>query len=758
MKKLLSKALAVGLAPVLTLGFSGISTFAAGTDGALDSVGATNPNYLEIVEGSNGTLLTSDEQLATITLKNVGTYAITVTEYNLGTYEDHIVMPDESLTISAPDIYADPNDADGDGDLEAYKLALVVDGVEQPVEAGGAANGDNITVAIVKGVLDYYASHGQTTPRYITCALYADENGVDPAYSVLPMVTDRESGTADVVGQGAKSVSNAAILSTADLTAGIRVGGTGEFSADEVYISLYGDGGDDFTGIGSALGVADTATLNVKSSSVYTEGIIRSAIFAGDDSSMNIADTVISCDPGEYQSSVSIASAGMASPPNGLGIWGNCRAMNMVDSADVTIEGCDISSQNWGALGVDDITDGTLTVRDSEITIKEQGYGAYSIGKCLDYFDNCKFNIAYGVVGYAAAGSGSEIWLVNGTEANSLGYYGVVTHQSFNGTNSTIVVDGQGTSLNGKYGGIIAKGRGADITISDQAVVTATDGPIIRAQINDDTGAGSMDGTEVVNVAITSTTLSGDIIQGMGTEGSSTETSTMNVVMASSTLTGDISSAKLTLKISDGNISFDNITDVGIVTNTEKTDNSAALLNVTLTSGSTWNVVSDSYVDTLTVDSSSKINGYATMDGKLISLVAGKTYSGNIIVHAGTAPADIEVYDEVIDGSDQDAEDQGSVSASTKASISANKTSLSYKALKKKAQKVKITATTDGKITSAKCTSKKLSKNVSIKANGKQATVTFKKGSSKGNYKIKVTTSASGDYVKTTKTLTIKVK
>ena len=526
-----------------------------------------------------------------------------------------------------------------------------------------------ITVAIVEGVLDYYVSHGQETPRYITCAIYADENGVDPVHSVLPM--------AEGVAAGDISASDITIESHADNTAAIRTGGEGTFTVTSASIRLIGDGGDDFTGIGSALGAADTSTLEVTDSVIYTEGIIRCAIFAGDEGTIKLSDSDIKCEPGEYVASVSIPSAGMASPPNGLGIWGNCRAMNLVDAATVEIVGCNITSQNWGALGVDDVSDGHLDVYDSVITIEEQGYGSYSIGNCDDVFDNCVFEIAYGVVGYAAAGDGSTITLCNGTTANSMKYYGIVTHQSFNGLNSVITVTGQDTSLNTGLGGIIAKGRGADIIISDGAVVTAESGVLVRAQINDDTGAGSMDGTEVVNVTISNTELTGDIVQGMGAPygdetiddetsasaasvdaaassdasasgnaagpmgpggpGGSTNATTesvMNVTIENATLTGAITSAELTLAIEDGNISMDNITDVGVVTETVYTSNPYAVCNVTLASGAVWNVDKASYLMSLTVSDGATLNGYVVVDGQLTSPEAGKTYTGDIAVFA----------------------------------------------------------------------------------------------------------------------------
>ncbi len=654
------------------------------TAGKITADGFVSNEVLTVVSGSNGPLLADDTEVASITLKNTGDEDAEITVVNLGEERTEVIAAGDELTIAAPALFDNSEEAQqtvntGSEDStetngSAYKLALTVNGVETAINEGTTLNPeeDDIVVSIVYGVLDYYVSHGQSTARWITCAIYADENGVDATRSVLAAVQTKYD--LNIVEAGDTCARNITIKSQNADFAAIRTGGSGTFKVYNADIDLIGNGGDDFTGIGAALGAADTSTLIVNHADIYTSGVLRAALFAGDAGSIVLNSSTADCEPGIYQSSVSIASAGMSSPPSGLGIWGNCRLMNMVDYASVEITKSNLTSQNWGALGVDDVSDGSLNVSDSKITITEQGYGSYAIGKCVDVFDNCEFDIAYGVVNYAAAGSGAEVVLENGTLGNSLGYYGIVTHQSFNGTNSKITVTGEGTELNGKYGGIIAKGRGTDIEISDGATVSATEGPIVRAQINDDTGAGSMDGTEVVNVSVSDTALEGDIIQGMGDSSSDTKTSTMNVDLNNASLTGAISSAFLTLKISDGKISFANITDVGIVTDTELGHNTAANLNVTLENNAVWTLTETSYLMSLTIDETSAIvaddaDVYMTVDGKETEIEAGKTYEGAIVLSIGSAE---EVEEESVEVPQEAASETQSTTTSEAATETQN--------------------------------------------------------------------------------------
>ena len=79
---------------------------------------------------------------------------------------------------------------------------------------------------------------------------------------------------------------------------------------------------------------------------------------------------------------------------------------------------------------------------------------------------------------------------------------------------------------------------------------------------------------------------------------------------------------------------MDNITDVGVVTETVYTSNPYAVCNVTLASGAVWNVDKASYLMSLTVSDGATLNGYVVVDGQLTSPEAGKTYTGDIAVFA----------------------------------------------------------------------------------------------------------------------------
>ena len=266
------------------------------------------PGGLVIESGSCGTLVTSDEQKPSISLHNPTDHEIEVNTVYLGELSRITVGPGDNCHVTVDAAY----DENGD----AYKLALTgTDGVttaEYPVVPGTELDGSlTYTVSVVRGVGDVYESHGQETPRWITCMVYADENGIDPERSVL-------AGVDGAVQAGSTQLSDISICSYNDNTAAIRVGGSGTLTVRNADIQLYGDGGDDFTGIGAALGVADSGTLTVSGASVYTEGVLRSAIFAGDEGFMNLYGVTIDCEPGEYQADVNIPSAGMASPPT---VW-----------------------------------------------------------------------------------------------------------------------------------------------------------------------------------------------------------------------------------------------------------------------------------------------------------------------------------------------------------------------------------------------------------------------------------------------------
>jgi hypothetical protein len=301
----------------------------------------------------------------------------------------------------------------------------------------------------------------------------------------------------------------------------------------------------------------------------------------------------------------------MSQPPAGLGVYGNTRLNNMVHNATEYFENCTFVSRNWGCLGVDAVEDGSLTCVGCSITITECGYGAYSIGACVDTFTDCTFDIHNGVVAFVAV-NGTVI-LDGGTVANS-DRYGIVTHQAM-GTTSTIKVLGEGTQINAAYCAIMVKGRAADIEVGDGAALSASEtNVIIQAQDNDDTGAGSVNEDAQIPVYIHDTALEGDIVMSMAPAADST--ATMAVTLENATVTGAITTANSTLAIPDGNIAFEDILNVGRITNEFGAREDACYLTVTLTDGAIWNVTETSYVTELNVDDTSIVNGTITaVDG-----------------------------------------------------------------------------------------------------------------------------------------------
>ena len=490
---------------------------------------------------------------------------------------------------------------------EGQTAYLSVNGVNVPLEEG-EYNG-SVAVDVVDPIFE--SSDYQTGDKDVDLStelasvIYITDEGLQEGQSILSAATGGEITDT--------SVSGVTIGSDVAAVSGIRAGGSAEIEVEDVVINLSGEGGNDFMGQGAALCATDGSHLIARNVTANVSGYVRGCTFAGGQATLEVYDSVFNCDAGDYNEEASVEMAGMSQPPKGLGVYGNARANNMVHYATEYFENCVFNNRNWGALGVDAVNDGSLTCVDCEINVTESGYGAYSIGPCVDTFSNCRFNIHNGVVAFAAV-EGTVI-LNDGTVANS-DRYGLVTHQSM-GSTSTLKVLGEGTELNTAYCGIMVKARSADIEIGDGAVVTASEtGILVQAQDNDDTGAGTVNEAAEVAVDIHDTALEGDIVMSMTPL--ENDTATMNVTLENAELTGAISLANATLAISDGNITFDNILSVGRVENEYAPREDGCLLNVTLGDGAVWNVTETSYLSSLTVDDSAVVNGTVTDCGDYI--------------------------------------------------------------------------------------------------------------------------------------------
>ena len=496
---------------------------------------------------------------------------------------------------------------------EGQYAYLTVGGVNEVMQPG------NYDATVVVEVVDpiFESSDYNTGDKDVDLStelasvIYITEDGVQEGQSVLSAAVGGEVTDTSVKG---------VTIESNDVTgmAGIRTGGAAVVEVEDVTINFTGNGGNDFMGAGAALAATDGSTLIARNVTATIDGWVRGCTFAGGQARLEVYDSTFICDAGEYDPDSYVSGAGMSQPPKGLGVYGNNRLNNMVHDADEYFERVTFISRNWGALGVDAVTDGTLTCVDCDIIVTESGYGAYSIGPCVDTFTGCRFDITGGVVAFAAV-EGTVI-LNGGTIANS-DRYGIVTHQAMGATSTIKVLEN--SEINSAYCGIMVKGRSSDIEIGDGATInTSETGIILQAQDNDDTGAGSVNTEALVSVDIHDTALEGDIVMSMAPLADST--STMDVVLTNATIDGAITTSNATLAIPDGNITLDNIMQVGMVTNEYGVREDECHLNVTLTNGSVWNVTETSYVCELTVDETSTINGIVTetADGYIVEPAA----------------------------------------------------------------------------------------------------------------------------------------
>ncbi len=532
-------------------------------------------------------------------------------------------------------LYGELTEPAGDNAVVSYqadKVVYVSDGKEATVEIGegqyayltvGGVNEalqpGNYDATVVVEVVDpifesdlyQKADKDVNLSTELFSVIYITEDGVQEGQSVLSAAVGGE--VTDTTVKGVTINSNDVIG-----MAGIRAGGAAVVEVEDVTINLTGNGGNDFMGAGAALAATDGSTLIARNVVATVDGWVRGCTFAGGQSRLEVYDSTFICDAGEYDPDSYVFGAGMSQPPKGLGVYGNNRLNNLVHDADEYFERVTFISRNWGALGVDAVTDGTLTCVDCDIIVTESGYGAYSIGPCVDTFTGCRFDITGGVIAFAAV-EGTVI-LNGGTIANS-DRYGIVTHQAMNATSTIKVLEN--SEINSAYCGIMVKGRSSNIEIGDGATInTSETGIILQAQDNDDLGAGTVNADALVDVDIHDTALEGDIVMSMAPLAGST--STMDVTFDNATIDGAITTSNATLAIPDGNITIDNIMQVGMVTNEYGVREDECHLNVTLQNGSVWNVTETSYVCELTVDATSTVNGIITetADGYIVEPAA----------------------------------------------------------------------------------------------------------------------------------------
>lgn len=484
---------------------------------------------------------------------------------------------------------------------DGYSLTMTVDGVETPIEEGTYSG-----TVVLTPTSNIAITYGELDPHYFRTAVYVEDGAYVAAKSVASALVDGEVSDSAVSGGTITSVgekfNGIMVTSSADNTDRF------DYSISDVSIDLTGNGGNDFAGFGAAIYSGGYADVTVDNATITTNGAVRTAVFVGGNSSMAVNNSSIEVSngtlPEDYVWNVDLGK--MMEVPWMLGLTGNVRATNLVDSGTAWYNNSTIKAQGWGALSTDDTDSVRLYCINSTLETVESGYGAYSIGDAVDTFSGCKVNVNdYGLI-MAAEGSGT---FTDGTVVNS-DRFGVMLHSNGNGT---LRIE-RGAVFNTGEAVIQAKGSFPTIEV-DNATLNSDNGVILQMMPNDDPyfasfiamfpELGGSSGSSS-SASFSDVTLNGDIIHG------NTAAGDLNVSLSGATLTGAITTATTAFQFELDGLAAEDVTAdqyyyIGQVQNTFEATGEDGGLNLSMDGSSAWVVDTTSYLNSLTIEDGASI-------------------------------------------------------------------------------------------------------------------------------------------------------
>jgi hypothetical protein len=354
--------------------------------------------------------------------------------------------------------------------VEGYSLTMTVNGVETPIVPGVYRG--RVVLTPTEEIVVVFNEMGTEDTYYYRTAIYVDDGQVVPEKSVAAAVVGGK-----VTDEAAKHVK---IRSVGDEFNGVIVSGDSEYTLERPKIHFIGNGGNDFKGFGAAIMAEGNADLVVDRARIITEGVVRTAVWAGENSTIEVNDSYIETRDGtlpeDYGGGPFAGGGVMMEVPWMLGITGNCRATNALGNATVYYNNSHIKAQAWGALSTDAVQDVKLYATNCRIDVEESGYGAYADGNSLDSFSGCRMKVPdMGLI--MTAGSGV---FTDGSVVNS-GRFGVMMH---GGGSGSLTIDG-GSVFHTQEAVIQVKGNYPTIVVDD-AVLHSRSDVILESFANDD--------------------------------------------------------------------------------------------------------------------------------------------------------------------------------------------------------------------------------------------------------------------------------
>jgi hypothetical protein len=418
---------------------------------------------------------------------------------------------------------------------------------------------------------------------------------------------------------------NLRITSTGDYFNGVMVMGNSKYTLWGPRLSFTGNGHDDFGGFGAAVRVAGTSDVTIDKGRIVTDGVVRSAVWVGDNAKVTVNDSSIQTGlgvlPADWLGGPFPPGTGgsMLTVPWMLGISGNCRATSVVSTGDAYYNNCFIQAQQWGALSTDMCFGASLTVTNSKIKVIESGYGAYADMQVDDTFIHCTFDVPdYGVI---HTGPGTTTF-TKATVVNSK-RWGVMFH---GGAPGTVVVD-KGSAFNTGLTTFLLKNSYPTFEI-DSAKLSPANGIILHAMLSDDPMSPDQSGGDTdVDADFSNMAMQGDIVN------TNTTKCNVNVTLTKASITGAISTGTQEFLGVYPRTPEDR-DDIGMVKATYAPTADAFGVKVVINDGGMWVVTETSYLTSLQVNTGGVLEGDVTVNGVPTTLVPGTVYTGAIVVTA----------------------------------------------------------------------------------------------------------------------------
>ncbi len=372
---------------------------------------------------------------------------------------------------------------------EGKFITLTVDGVGYPLEPG-KYRGD-IWLTACDEFIRSSLRFGEETVSSFHAGVCINDGKVLENSSVFPIVNHGDISDKETV--------HAKIESREWDFNGFYITGKSEYRIADTDIHLYGDGTDDFVGMGAAISAAGESKVTIDNCNVKTEGIGRGTLFVGEHAEVTMNDCTFSTvshvpTPEEMEAGAKLQR--MMEPPWAIGLRGNGRTLNVAGHGKLNINRSHLTSNNWGVCSVDGAIVNRMNIKDSLIEITgDNGYGCFSICDdfmfdykafgdygCYDTVDHSTFNVAYTGILMSLGNSSGEF--KNGSIVNSK-RFGAFIHRNSGG----ILKVNSGSAFKTGASCVVVKGSNTYFEF-DNAILEPGNGTILQLQDNDDVGMG----------------------------------------------------------------------------------------------------------------------------------------------------------------------------------------------------------------------------------------------------------------------------